>query len=149
MIVRNEEANLAACLGLFTPLVDETVVIDCGSTDRTVEIALRHGARVIPCEWCDDFAAARNAWHCHACGEWIFWLDGDEDVDEANVRRLERLFSELSDSNVVYLMKQLSCGATGTEIVHQARLYRRQDGVAWQNRVHEQVLSSLMARRRC
>ena len=58
MIVKNEEATLGACLASVADLVDEMVVVDTGSTDRTREIALEYGARVIDFAWTDDFAAA-------------------------------------------------------------------------------------------
>ena len=62
MIVKNEEANLASCLDSVIDLVDEIVVVDTGSTDRTVDVALDRGARVVHFAWCDDFAAV--AQHC-------------------------------------------------------------------------------------
>src|SRR5207253_43137 len=60
MIVKNEEANLAECLKSVGDLVDEIVVVDTGSNDKTKEIALRMGARVFDFPWVDSFSAARN-----------------------------------------------------------------------------------------
>lgn len=60
LIVRDEERFLADCLTSLAGVADRVVVIDTGSSDRTIEIARRHGADVFPFEWCDDFAAARN-----------------------------------------------------------------------------------------
>ena len=65
-------------------LVDEIVVVDTGSTDATAAVASRFGARVYPFPWVDSFAAARNESLRHARGDWIFWLDGDERLDEEN-----------------------------------------------------------------
>ena len=95
MIVKNEEANLEACLRPVCGLVDEIVVVDTGSSDRTREIASDLGARVFDFPWCDDFSAARNESQRYARGEWVFWLDADDRVDEANVKKLERVFGEL------------------------------------------------------
>jgi tetratricopeptide (TPR) repeat protein len=78
MIVKNEEALLARCLDSVVGLVDEICVLDTGSTDRTVEIAASFGAKIGHFEWCDDFAAARNASLDLATGDWIIYLDGDE-----------------------------------------------------------------------
>ena len=60
MIVRNEEANLSACLATVAGLAKESVIVDTGSTDRTREIAVTVGAKVIDFPWIDDFSAART-----------------------------------------------------------------------------------------
>src|SRR5262249_32978163 len=68
MIVRNEEDNLSHALESVAGLFDEIVVVDTGSTDRTVEIARSFGAQVFDFVWVDDFAAARNAALARATG---------------------------------------------------------------------------------
>src|SRR3984893_18647481 len=60
LIVRNEENHVGGCLQSIVGLVDEIVVVDTGSGDRSRDIAAAHGARVVDYEWHDDFAAARN-----------------------------------------------------------------------------------------
>jgi glycosyltransferase involved in cell wall biosynthesis len=67
-MVRNEEAALPGCLQSAADLVDEIIVIDTGSTDRTKEVAASFGAKVFDFPWCDDFAAARNECIRHARG---------------------------------------------------------------------------------
>ena len=71
MIVKNEEERLAHSLGSVKDLVDEMVVLDTGSTDRTVEIARSFGAQVFPFTWQDDFSLARNAAISH-CISFLF-----------------------------------------------------------------------------
>jgi hypothetical protein len=78
MIVRDEERCLARCLESVTGLVDEIVIVDTGSTDRTIEIAESFGAKVAPFAWIDDFAAARNASLELALHPWRLVLDADE-----------------------------------------------------------------------
>src|SRR5262245_11843004 len=95
MIVKDEAAHLPACLATVADLVDEVVVVDTGSADATRQLARAWGARVHDFPWCDDFAAARNESLRHATGEWIFWLDADDRVDEANRARLRALFAQL------------------------------------------------------
>ena len=80
MIVKNEERFLGQCLASVKDIAHELIVIDTGSTDRTVEIALEHGAQVGHFEWCNDFAAARNASIAPATGDWIVFLDADEEL---------------------------------------------------------------------
>ncbi len=73
MIVRDEEHNLPACLTCVADIVDEIIIADTGSTDRTTEIAQAFGARVVEAPWTDDFASARNAALAHAGGAWVWW----------------------------------------------------------------------------
>jgi tetratricopeptide (TPR) repeat protein len=79
-IVKNEAHNLDRCLASVKPYVDELIVVDTGSTDNTVAIAQRYGAKVSHFEWCNDFAAARNDSIARASGEWILTLDADEEL---------------------------------------------------------------------
>ena len=60
MIVKNEEANIRRALSWGRGIVWEQIVVDTGSTDKTVEIAKEMGAKVFYFDWCDDFSAAKN-----------------------------------------------------------------------------------------
>ncbi len=80
MIVKNEEECLARCLRSVRDLVDEIIIVDTGSADRTKEIAASFGARLFDFAWRDDFAAARNESVRHATGDWILVLDADETI---------------------------------------------------------------------
>jgi tetratricopeptide (TPR) repeat protein len=146
LIVKDEETHLPACLDLAADLVEEIIVVDTGSTDATREAARRCGARVYDFPWCDDFAAARNESLRHATGDWIFWLDADDRLDEANRLRLRTLFAGLPDENVAYLMKYVALddGAPGrTSAVDHARLFRNDPQIHWEYRVHEQILPTI------
>jgi glycosyltransferase involved in cell wall biosynthesis/Flp pilus assembly protein TadD len=146
MIVRNEEANLEACLRSVSDLVDERIVVDTGSTDRTKEVALRCGAKVFDFPWCDDFAAARNESLRHATGQWILWLDADEELDEPNRERLRQLLGSLRQENVGYLMRQFSLLQSSNHAAAQVdhlRLFPNRPDLRWQYRIHEQILTPL------
>jgi glycosyltransferase involved in cell wall biosynthesis/predicted O-methyltransferase YrrM len=146
MIVRDEAANLPACLASVRDLVDDLVVVDTGSTDRTVEIAEGFGSRVVQFPWQDDFAAARNAGVEASRGDWVFWLDADECLDQTNRDKVRRLFATLKDENAAYLMRQLSPSddpGGATTAVDQVRLFRRRPDVRWEYRIHEQILLSV------
>ena len=80
MMVKNEERNLDRCLTSLRQVVDEIVVIDTGSTDRTVEIAKEHGATVYHSPWQNDFSFHRNESLEKATGEWCFVIDADEEL---------------------------------------------------------------------
>jgi tetratricopeptide (TPR) repeat protein len=146
MIVKDEELYLPSCLVSAADLVQEIILVDTGSTDATREIAKGWGARVYEFPWCNDFAAARNESLRHATGEWIFWLDADDRIDEENRFRLRDLFASLPDENVAYLMKYvaLNDGAPGrTSTVDHAKLFRNHPEIRWQYRVHEQILPAV------
>src|SRR5271170_1726165 len=85
IITYNEEANLGRTLESVTPLVcdgkGEIIVVDSGSTDRTVEIAKSFGAKVFVEEW-KGYAAQKNSAIDKATGDWILSLDADEEVSE-------------------------------------------------------------------
>jgi GT2 family glycosyltransferase/predicted Zn-dependent protease len=146
LIVKNEEGNLPACLGSAADLVDEMIVVDTGSTDATREIAARYSARVFEFPWCDSFAAARNETLRHATGDWVFWLDADDRIDEDNRAKLRALFAGLRDENAAYVMKCLcvpdQVSGTATVVDH-VRLFRNRPDIRWTYRVHEQILPAV------
>jgi glycosyltransferase involved in cell wall biosynthesis/predicted Zn-dependent protease len=146
VIVKNEEGNLPGCLGSAADLVDEVIVVDTGSTDRTKEIATRYGAKVFDFPWCDSFAAARNETLRHATGDWVFWLDADDRLDEDNRAKLRSVFAGLGNENAAYAMKCLCLpdALTGTStVVDHIRMFRNRPDVRWSYRVHEQILPAV------
>jgi tetratricopeptide (TPR) repeat protein len=146
MIVKNEEANLGSCLESVKDLFDETIIVDTGSTDQTKAIASRFQARVYDFAWVDHFAAARNESLRRATGDWIFWLDADDRLDEANHGKLHGLLQNLPETNIAFVMKCLCLpdGVTGaTSVVDHVRLFRNHPQVRWQYRVHEQILLAI------
>ena len=78
MIVKNEENNIGQCLKKISRVVDEMIVVDTGSSDRTKDIARAFGARVFDFPWNGNFSDARNFSLSRASGAWIFVLDADE-----------------------------------------------------------------------
>jgi glycosyltransferase involved in cell wall biosynthesis/tetratricopeptide (TPR) repeat protein len=146
MIVKNEEENLEACLKTVADLVDEIIVVDTGSTDRTVEIALRLGAKVFHFPWIDHFAAARNESLRYATGEWALWMDADDRIDDVNREKLHRLFAALPDENVAFVIKCLCLPdkeSGSATVVDHIRLFRNLPGLSWEHRIHEQILPAL------
>nr|WP_051527278.1 glycosyltransferase family 2 protein [[Eubacterium] cellulosolvens] len=98
MITKNEEANIERALSWGKEIFDEQIVVDTGSTDRTVEIAKRLGARVVFFAWINDFAAAKNYAIEQATGDWICILDADEYFTEDQAKRIPDLIRMADES---------------------------------------------------
>lgn len=139
MIVKNEESNLGACLACAADLVHEIIVVDTGSTDRTKDVASKHGAKIVDFAWIDDFAAARNESVRHATGQWIFWLDADDRIDQSSRAKLRSLFASLPEDNIGYAMTYHD----GCSAVARIGLFRNHPEIRWTYRVHEQILPSV------
>ena len=82
MIVKDEEAHIARCLDSVADLVDEIIVVDTGSTDRTVEIVSAYPAQLYFHPWNDDFSEARNASFSRASMDYCMWMDADDVLEE-------------------------------------------------------------------
>jgi glycosyltransferase involved in cell wall biosynthesis len=93
MIVRDAEADLAACLESVRGIADEVVVADSGSKDNTMELARGLGARVFSIPWENDFALARNLSLAKVTADWVLSMDADERLDPAASRRLPSLLA--------------------------------------------------------
>ena len=142
MIVKNEERFLGQCLASVKDIADEVIVIDTGSTDRTIEIAREHGAQVGHFEWCNDFAAARNASIAPATGDWILFLDADEELSTTEKQNLPAL---LKRNNVALIRLPLINAHQGEEsqcIV--PRLFRNIPTIRFQGCVHEGVYGACL-----
>ncbi len=80
MIVKDEEENIGRCLESVKDTVDEIIIVDTGSLDRTKEICLKYGAKIFDFEWKDNFANARNLSIEKASSDWILWMDADMEL---------------------------------------------------------------------
>ena len=149
MIVKDGAQTLGRCLASVADLVDEMVVVDTGSTDATPAVAAGLGARVEVVPWDDSFAAARNESLRRATGDWVFWLDADEWLDDDGRGRFRALIDRLGAEDAVYFMRQVSPRGgpgAGELVVSQPRLFRNGPDVRWRYRVHEQVVDSCLRR---
>jgi tetratricopeptide (TPR) repeat protein len=141
LIVRDEQRALPACLASLVDAVDEIVVCDTGSTDRTREVAAALGARVVHAVWEDDFSAARNVALAACRGDWVLSIDADEQLrlhEGTSLRRLvER--ADVEALGLRLLSHTDRMGSGGYE--HDAlRLFRRGD-LHWVGAVHETLRS--------
>lgn len=146
MIARDEEARIGACLESIRPFVDEMILVDTGSTDRTKEIALECGARVFTFPWVDSFAEARNQSLAQARGEWIFWMDADDVISEECGRQLRELIEKHPDKDAAYQVQVKippGEGEWSETVVDHVKLFPNAPDIRFEFRIHEQVLPSL------
>jgi glycosyltransferase involved in cell wall biosynthesis len=140
MIVKDEEEWIGRCLNSVKNIVDEMIIVDTGSSDRTIEICNSYGARVYEFTWNESFSEARNYGLERATGDWILWLDADEEVDETSACRLRDIlyFHDeiiLSIHLVNFYGDQAHPDRT-FNIAHP-RLFRNNMGFRFNNRIHE------------
>jgi FkbM family methyltransferase len=151
MIARDNAKTIGPCLESIRPWVDEMIVVDTGSRDETAPIAKRLGARVYYFPWCDSFSAARNESLRHARGEWIFWMDTDDTIDEANGRKLRALAGRRSDPPILGYVMQVhfpgpgSDGRSQVTVVDHLKLFRNLPELRFDGRIHEQILPAIRA----
>jgi len=142
MIVKNEEKHIARCLDSIRGIVDEIIVVDTGSTDKTKELAMSYGASVYDFEWINDFSAARNFSITKSTGDWNLFLDADEyitnDCSDA-IRRFiknNRAIGKITLTDYFYDGDELQ-----KKISHISRLAPK--SVFFEGKIHEQLCSDL------
>ena len=142
MIVKNEEDTLPRCLASVRGLAEELIVVDTGSSDRTVEIAQGFGARVFSFPWSEDFALARNFSFSKATQEFCLWLDADDVISPADREGFLLLKQTLPPETDVVMLPYHAAfdqGGRPTLTYYRERLIRRQSGLRWEGAVHEAI----------
>ena len=138
---------LPSCLESVRGAVDEIIVVDTGSSDRSIAIAQEHGAMVVDFTWCDDFAAARNAGLEQASGDWILFLDADEALD-ATAREQIRSWTAVSGCDGLFLNihNYTGSGQQGATVNPVLRLFRNAPEHRFKGRIHEQIAVAICER---
>lgn len=139
VMTKNEEQYLPYCIASVSKFVDEIVVVDTGSSDKTVEIAKAFGAYVIHAPWRDDFALIRNVLQSPVKSDWILWLDGDEVLSEAGIRKVKQL---ITDDSIDFLAMPRANFWKHTGQIFlppdtQWKCYRNNVGLKWSGKIHE------------
>lgn len=147
MIVKNEEKTLPVCLESVKNIVDEIIIVDTGSTDKTIEIAQSYGAKVHSFEWVDDFSAARNESLQYAVGDWILYLDADERISPDNAAKIREVItnSDIAAVNMIEHIPQEEGNLFKTVSSDYCRLFRNDPRIRFTGRVHEQILPAVNA----
>lgn len=138
LIARNEEKSLPRALISVRGIADEVIVADTGSTDGTVEVAKQSGAVVCHFPWRDDFSAARNYAIDRARGDWILWLDADEELLPKSIDELRSNLTR-EDALGFFIRRQDLKRADQLDfftVMWQLRLFRRRDDLRFLGRCH-------------
>lgn len=143
MIVKNEEAVLARCLDSIADLMDEIIIVDTGSTDRTKEIAANYTEQIYDFTWTGNFSDARNFSFSKATKDYIYCADADEVLDEENRNKFlilkKGLLPEI-DIVQMYYANQLSYNTIyNFDKELRPKLYKRLRTFIWENAIHEAV----------
>jgi len=145
LIVKNEEKHLGDCLESIKDACNDLVIVDTGSTDRTIEIAKEYGANIFHHKWQDSFSVARNISLSKAIGKWILWIDADERLDPESIDELLSIVSR--DEKAIYtcIIKSQYQLYDNLDVFPNYKLFSNGYGVKFQNRCHEQIYPSARA----
>ena len=140
MIVKNEEKYLHDCLQSVCDIVDQIVIVDTGSEDKTIEIAKEFGAEIHHFDWVDDFSAARNESIKQATSEWILWLDADERLESLSKNEIQKILKPESKP-VIYKVQIKSIVNDGENVRLSSahRLFTNKKGLHFTGKIHEQI----------
>ncbi len=142
-MVKDEEEMLPSCLESIKDVADEIIVVDTGSTDRTVEIAESYGAKVYHHPWENNFSKHRNQSISYATGDWFFTIDADERLESERISKtkLKQTLRELPDNvnAVLVTMKDYRRTDEKLKLVWKVtKLFRNNAGVYFEGEVHNQ-----------
>jgi glycosyltransferase involved in cell wall biosynthesis len=143
LIVKNEKHTLGHCLHSIRAYVDEIVIVDTGSTDGTRNVARQYTDRIYEFPWHNDFAAARQFSFNQATGDWVFWLDADDVVINADQIRphIQAASADIKGFYWKYLIGQDEYGNSTGELWRE-RCIRNGNLFRWVGRVHEVLVPS-------
>ncbi len=142
VICKNEEAKIQRCIASVKEVVDEIVVVDTGSTDRTVEIAKSEGATVYTIEWENDFAKARNKALEKVKGDWVIFLDADEHVAKESLPYIKVYIDmcEVNNQDVI-LIDSINYNDNGIiSTLKLPKIFRRDKKMIYEGSIHERLI---------
>lgn len=144
MIVKDEEAVIARCLESLKGHVDEMVIVDTGSTDKTVEICKSYGAKVYEHPWEGSFSIARNQAMGHVTTEWVIQLDADEEMDAESAPKIRDTVRSAHNSTAnlcyVVLVNKKAGSKEIFSLINTGKIIRMGVGTHYKNRIHNKMV---------
>ena len=138
MIVKNEERWINQALSNIKALAQEIIVIDTGSTDKTMLLAKKLGAKIIRYRFNNDFSKIRNIAISNASSKWILFIDADEKILASDIKKIKRLIQE--DSKDGYWIQRYNyLGTGGWRLSYMVRLFRKNKNIFYEGKIWEKV----------
>lgn len=140
MIVKDEEKIIQRCLDSVKNIVDEIIIVDTGSSDKTKEIVAAYTDKIYDFQWINDFSAARNYAYSLANMDYILWLDADDVLLKQDLIKFKQLKKNL-DPMVDVVMMKYNVGfdehGNTTLSYYRERLTKRANHFKWREPIHE------------
>ena len=141
MIVKNEESVLEQCLMSVVNFVDEIIIVDTGSRDKTKEIAFKYTNKVFDFKWENDFSKARNYSIEKATNDWILILDADEVVEELNLRDLSTLYNNIDVVGRIKIVNEYEDNNGTKKYIGRVNRFFNRNFFEYEGIIHEQIMS--------
>lgn len=146
ILTKNEELNIVEVVKNARLLTNKVLIVDSGSTDKTVELAVKNGAKVLYRTWDNDFSAQRNVALEHVDTDWVLYLDADERLDEKLILEIKAVLESGTLAMYRFIRqnrafgRDFKYGVLGPDSV--IRFFPK-DKVRWQDKVHERPVGDL------
>lgn len=144
MIVKNEETTLTRCLESVKDIVDEMIIVDTGSTDNTVKIAEKYGAKTFFYKWDNSFSNARNYSLSKASKDWILIMDADDELVNEDKDKIIKLINNKNNKLNAYFGETLSYSGDSPDYNIYSnlniRLIKNGKGYKFVGAIHEQII---------
>jgi len=134
IIAKNEEARIETALKSLVSFCDEIIVVDTGSTDKTKEVASNYTEKIYDFEWMNDFSAARNFALSKCTGDWVIFLDADDEIDLLSQNKIKETIKNAEENTAGYFLNY-QYGKSKNLLT--PRLFRRSAGLQFQMPIHE------------
>lgn len=147
LIVKNEEHFISQCLESIQDISDEIVIVDTGSTDRTLEFIKNYNVKLYHYQWNNNFAEARNFALKQCTKDLILYIDADERLTDNSKNIINDIKNKQLQNKIAYLCKVRSVSNINNNATNQMsypRLFSNNPNIYFKNAVHEQILESLL-----
>jgi len=143
LITKNEQENIGRCLSSLNEIQNkQIIVVDTGSTDKTIKIAKSFGAEIYHHNWDNNFSKARNQFLRYARGDWVLYLDADEELAP---NALETLKEDMAKANILgYRLPLENVGSQLNGCNYVPRLFRNAPGLYFIGKIHETIHASVL-----